>query len=239
VINESLARSKGWSSPIGKSIRLDGVEHEVIGVVSDFTFFFLARPLPALFLASAEPGFNYMTVRFKRGLDEEVHQFVEASWKSVAPDTPLRVFFQRNVFDDQFDNYNRVVSAFSYLSALALLIACMGLFGLASQNLSRRMKEMSIRKIVGASVPRLALLLNRAFIVQITIAGAIATVVCLSGLTILLSVVTQTIPVNHMPFTPTPFVLSYLLVITTALLALMSQVRTMARTNPADILRVD
>ena len=113
----------------------------------------------------------------------------------------------------------------------------MGLFGLASQNIARRMKEVSIRKVVGATVAHLAFLVNRGFLGQLTLAAAFATALCVIGLNLLMSIVRAHVPLAHMPLTPLPFVLAYVLVFATAALAVGTQVYKLVSANPADVLR--
>ncbi len=237
VVTERFAQAQGWTEAVGRSVRLDSTTYTVIGVVEDVTFFFLARPQPTVFLTESDPSFTYLALRLRDGAGDQVEAFVETTWARLFPDAVLTQFFQEAVFDQSYRQYNNVVQAFSYIAALALLIACMGLFGLASQNIARRMKEVSIRKVVGASVPHLAFLVNRGFLGLLALAAAIATALCVIGLNILMSIVRAEIPLAHMPLTPLPFVLAYVLVFATAALAIGSQVYKLVGANPADVLR--
>ena len=237
VVNEHFVRMQGWAEALGEAVQLDSTSYTVIGVVEDFTFFFLARPQPAVFFASNDPAYTYLVLHLRDGTEDEVEAFVEATWTRLFPETVLTHFYQETVFDRSYQQYNKVAGAFSSIAALALLIACMGLFGLASQNIARRMKEVSIRKVVGATVPHLAFVVNRGFLGLLTLAALIATTLCVIGLSLLMSIVSGYVPLAHMPMTPLPFILAYTLVFATAALAVGSQVYKLVNANPADVLR--
>lgn len=237
VVNEQFVQSQGWKQALGQTVRLDSTAHTVVGVVEDFRFFLLARPQPAVFRAVSDSAYAYLALHVREGASEQVEAFVEATWDRLFPGTALTQFHQENVFNQTYQQYNDVVQAFSYIAALALLIACMGLFGLASQNLARRMKEVSIRKVVGATVPHLAFLANRRFLGLLVLAAAIATTLCVVGLNLLLSAVRASLPVAHMPLSPWPFLVAYALVFATAAVAVSGQAYKLVRVNPAEVLR--
>ncbi|MDZ4701937.1 MAG: ABC transporter permease [Rhodothermales bacterium] len=237
VVNERFVRAMGWEAPLGRLVRLDTTQLTVVGVVRDFSFFLLVEPQPALLVASDAAAFPYLTLRLKRDQIAEVEAYALSTWKRLYPDTPLTHFRQTAVFDDTYQQYNGVARTVNYLAGLALLIASMGLFGLASQNISRRMKEISIRKVVGASLTRITVLVNRRLITQLALAGAIATALCVIGLTLLLDNIRDTVPIAHMPLTPLPFLLSYGIVMASTALAVGSQTYKIAATNPAEVLR--
>ncbi len=238
IVNERFVRAMGWDAPIGNVVREDSARYTVVGVVRDFSFFLLVEPQPAMLVASRATEYPYLSVRVRSDAIEEVEAYALAAWKQLNPQTPITYFRQADVFDDTFQQYNNVARTVSALAGLALLIACMGLFGLASQNIARRMKEISIRKVVGASLGRITLLVNRRFFVQLVLAGAIATALCVAGLAVLLDSVRDTVPIAHMPLTPWPFVLSYAIVLASTALAVGSQTYKIAATNPSDALRV-
>ena len=237
IVNERFVLAQGWTEALGQSVRLDSTAYTVVGVVEDFTFFFLAEPQPAVLLTSSDPSYTYLALHLREGAGTEVEAFVEATSARLFPEAVLTQFYQENVFDVSYRQYNNVVRAFNAISALALLIACIGLFGLASQNIARRMKEISIRKVVGASVSQLALLVNRGFLGQLVLAATIATALCVIGLNVLMSVVRAHVPLAHMPLTPLPFMLAYVLVFATAVLAVGTQIYNVIDANPADVLR--
>ena len=115
-----------------------------------------------------------------------------------------------------------------------MLIACMGLFGMASQRAAQRIKEVGIRKAMGASAMHVVLLVNRGFLVMLVVATLIATPVCYMGLSTLLSLAPIEIPLGV-----APFVWSNVLVFAMAALSLSLQTSALIKVNPADVLRRD
>jgi putative ABC transport system permease protein len=166
---------------------------------------------------------------------------MEATWKRLFPGTPFEHFFQDEVFDIHYQSYTNLTQAFSYIAALALLIACMGLFGLASQNIARRMKEVSIRKVLGASVTHITVLVNRPFLIMLTVAGLLATILCYGTLTMIFRLVRENMDMGiiHLPLHPGLFLLAYALVLGTAVLSVATQAYRLVKVNPSEVLRRD
>ncbi len=237
IINQQFARLQGWDDPLGQIVRLDSTNYTVVGMVEDFTFFFLLAPQPTAIFAQTNPAYNYLVLDLNPRAGDDVVAYLEETWAELFPESVLTHFYQDTVFDESYEQYNNVAQAFNAIAALALLIACMGLFGLAMQNIARRMKEVSIRKVVGASVLQLAFLVNRGFLGLLSIAAIIASVLATIGVVALMSFIRYNVPVDTMPLTPWPFLLAYALVFGTAILAIGSQVVRIARTNPAEVLR--
>jgi len=239
MVNERFVTAMGWEEAEGKTVQLDGIMYEVVGVVKDVTYFFLVDPTETIFHTSNERNFNYIAIHHRDGAEEAVESFVEQNWSAMFPLAVLTHFQQETVFDVSFSQLNNVIQAFSYISGLAILIACMGLFGLASQNVSRRMKEVSIRKVVGASLPDLAIMVNRRFFGMLLIASVIAITLSIGGITALLAVVRESIPISHMPLTPVPFIYACGLVFAMSAVALGAHVLKIRDANPAAVLRND
>jgi putative ABC transport system permease protein len=171
IINEAAARVLLLGDdPIGKEIN-EG--ETVIGVVSDFNFQSLKQHIEPVVLTYAETG-DELAVKLR---GSSVAGFVDrltAIWQQFAPDTQLRYAF----LDDQFAELaakERILGkTVSFFTLFAILIAAMGLFGLAAFTAARRTKEIGVRKVLGASVPNLAALLTKDFLVLVSIAFALA-----------------------------------------------------------------
>jgi len=127
--------------------------------------------------------------------------------------------------------------AFSYLAGLALLIACMGLFGLATQNYARFLKEASIRKVLGASVSQIIFLANRNFILLLGIASILATGICWGVLQAVLLYFKDYL--GDFSLGINPFIIGNLLVFLTAIIAIGGQSYKLTKVAPADALRME
>jgi putative ABC transport system permease protein len=175
VINEAMARRLKWDDPTKKTIKFteDGVAYPVIGVLKDFNYKALYSEVePVVMFISARNAAN-MSIRFT-GNPSELLTALEDTWKRFDSRYPFSYFFVDSTFANYYQseqNLFRTVIAFSVLS---ILIACLGLYGIVSFVIEQRTKEFGIRKVLGASVSGLNLLVNRKFVWLVLIASVIA-----------------------------------------------------------------
>jgi putative ABC transport system permease protein len=174
ILNESAVQQLGLKSPVGTRISALGDKGEIIGVVKDFHFESLHTPIsPVIF--SGAPRMNYVAIKIKSaGLQATVQRI-----KQVYTQIDAGANFEYTFLDDkivaQYKTEARFFKVFTTFSALAIIIACLGIFGLASFSASQRTKEIGIRKVLGASVQHISLLLIKEFIKLVIIANIIAT----------------------------------------------------------------
>ena len=175
IINQTAMQHLQWQDPIGKRITLRGQKGTVIGVAQDFHFksIYLEEISPAvLYLGSDE--LNYML--FEYSVPESlpgVLEYTRNKWNMVAPDLPFEYITLENAFNDvsQGDKTSEMTGV---LGGLAIFLSCLGLFGLSSYSVERRIKEIGIRKVLGASVSRIVGMLTKDFIKLVAIANLIA-----------------------------------------------------------------
>ena len=180
VVNWAFAAALGLAQPVGTHLpglqwgRLDGPE--IIGVVEDFHFASMReRVAPVVMHMNPDQPVNYLMVRFHPGNARSVVAALEDSWIHVAPDVPFSFSFLDEDLDALYRSERQWRRVVGYASFFAILIACMGLFGLAVQAAAGRTKELGIRKVLGASAPRLAGMLSREFVLLVAVALAVAT----------------------------------------------------------------
>ncbi|MEI6683042.1 MAG: FtsX-like permease family protein [Bacteroidota bacterium] len=170
VINEEGARLIGYQPLTNNQIS----RYKIIGVVRDFNIHSLYKKIaPTLFKLQPE-ACNNMIIKYKSGNESELLDIMNKRWNSIVPDIPLEYKFfdqQLNVLYIKEQNFGRVVGIFTLL---AFIITGMGLFGLAMLIVERRMKEMSIRKVFGATPGSIVYLIQKEFIVYILIAALVA-----------------------------------------------------------------
>lgn len=148
---------------------------KVIGVLKDFNFQSLKdRVRPIAILLGGEPNLA-MAIRLKPGDTQEQMAALEAIWKKYAPGVPFEYSFLDQNFDALFRAEQRMSQIILIFTVLAIGIACLGLFGLAAYTAEQRAKEISIRKVMGASVPQLIILMSKNFTLLVLIAFVIAT----------------------------------------------------------------
>jgi len=182
IINETLARMMGAGSPIGEIITQgDPADPEswrlkVVGVVQDFVFGNVsANEISPMIMTCNPTNYNYLTLRFKP--DADLNQSlakVETVMKSVTPEYPFEYHFMDDEFDKLFKTEALIEKLSGIFAALAIFISCLGLFGLAAYTAARRSKEVSIRKVLGASVSSLAGLLSKDFLKLVSFACVIS-----------------------------------------------------------------
>ncbi|MEM9328898.1 MAG: FtsX-like permease family protein, partial [Bacteroidota bacterium] len=179
IVNESAVRSFGWSSPedaLGKEMGEGEDVRQVIGVVRDFHFEGLQKgvePVRILPLHDQHPG--SLAIRADLRNPIEVLTFLEASWKAVNPTVALDVTFMSDDVRQQYQAELMFRSLFMLFSPISLIIACLGLFGLASASTNQRVKEVGIRKVLGASRLSLLQLLSREFVLLVLVSLIFAT----------------------------------------------------------------
>jgi putative ABC transport system permease protein len=148
---------------------------EIVGVVRDFHFEDLHQPIqPYAFLLNSSPTFNYLIVHINTAHVENALAFLEQKWKSVLPDVPFEYTFLDEDFQRNYKADARTSNIVSYFTGIAILISCLGLFGLAAFAAQQRTKEIGVRKVLGASVSSIVGLLSKVFIKLIIVAILIA-----------------------------------------------------------------
>lgn len=236
VVNETFVAKHSWQgAALGKTIRLEQQLFTVVGVVRDFKLFGSGAARPSVFFAAAPARFQYLLARFEPGSGPTVVANLERIWKAKFPSLTCSYFYQKEVFQSFDASFRNVATGYGYLAGLALLIACLGLYGLAAQHFSRRVKEVSVRKVLGASVSQLILLVNREFLVLLSIAGLLANAVCFLGIRLMLQS-TQEFTGTFQPG-PLPYLAANLLVFFTAALAVGMQSWKTAHVQLAETLR--
>lgn len=177
VINEAAAKLWGYSNPedvIGKQFRQWGKEGTVIGVVKDFNYLSLHRKIEPLTLRLEPSSSRYLTVNLQN-VNQKTIARIGKLWAVLAPHRPFLYSFLDDNFNRQYEadfNFRRLFTAFS---SLALFIACLGLLGLVTYTAQQRTKEIGVRKVLGASIYNLVMLLSSDFIRLLVIAIFIAT----------------------------------------------------------------
>ena len=174
MINEVLQRQLNWDDPVGKRIDRGG-PHEVIGVVKDFHFASLHQEIGSLiFHMNPYLGYDHLLVRYRTDNVSGMMREIESAWKRIDSSEPFEYQFLDEVFDNMYRDEQRMSTMLLYIALLAIIIACMGLFGLALYNTEQRTKEIGVRKVYGSTVSRIVLLLTGKFTIWVIIANLLA-----------------------------------------------------------------
>ncbi len=174
LINEAMAKELVWEHPIGKKITFGQQERTVIGVVKDFHFASMRHKIEPLAMFFSPSGGGNLAVKFASDEVGETMSFIQGVWNEVFPNSPLEYRFFDEEFGQQYasdERFGKLVFSFTWL---AIFIACLGLFGLSAFTAEQKTKEIGVRKVLGASITGIVLLLSKQFSQLIGVAVVLA-----------------------------------------------------------------
>jgi putative ABC transport system permease protein len=181
IINETTAQILGYADPIGKKLYSMSVAaatkgpipYNIIGVVKNFNYESLKQSVGPLSLFLGKNS-GQASFKIAAGNIPDILKQVESKWKSLAPGMPYSYSFMDATFNDMYKSEQRIGKIVLIFSVLAILIACLGLFGLSTFIAEQRTKEIGIRKVLGASVQSIVQLVSREFMILVAVAFIIA-----------------------------------------------------------------
>jgi putative ABC transport system permease protein len=181
IINEALAKELLKDNPkatteslLGKQFGFDSLG-SIIGIAKDFNFNSLHYKIETMFMFSQKDwGFNNISVKINGSKAKDALAFIQSVWQKNFPDHPFEYQFLDEHFADVYRADSQVSSIVGILAVLAIIISCLGLFGLASYSAERRVKEVGIRKVLGASIQSIVAMLSKDFLKYVLIAAVIA-----------------------------------------------------------------
>ena len=229
LLNEAAVEALGWDEPIGKRIN-DG---EVVGVVRNFHYASLHHEVEPLVMTN-QGGGSAVSIRLGTDNIAPLLSSIEQVWHDVIPYEPFDFYFIDTTFDQLYHREAILGQAASYAAALAILIACLGLFGLSAFTTAQRTKEIGLRKVWGASIPGIILLLYQDFLKPVSLAFLIAAPVAYLVLWQWLQAFVYRIEIG-----PGVFLLAGGLLVSTALLTVSYQAIRVALMNPVESLRYE
>ncbi len=176
IVNETFVKRMAWTEPLGKKVELgdeNTLRARVIGVMKDYHQTGMYNEIESLLLIY-RPLNNVVYIKLADNEIQNTISFIETKWKEIFPDQPFTYTFLSERFNRQFEADEKRGKIFTMFTILAILIACLGLFGLASYMVEQRTKEIGIRKVFGADESIILRLIARDFLILVTIGIAIA-----------------------------------------------------------------
>ena len=234
VINETAAKTFGWSDPVGRKLKggFRGSDStRVIGVIKDFNFDPLKSGIGPLAILFGN-AFGNVAIKMGNGNNLETIGQIESIWKGIYPEIPFQYYFLDEGLKATYAEESRISKVYTIFCCLALFIACMGLFALASYTIQRRLKEISMRKVLGASESSIVILIYRDFVILILIAFLLATPVSIWIFNRWLSNFAY-----HIDLNPVFFLISVMVVIFISWCTLAFQMIKASHVNPAVMLK--
>jgi len=181
VLNETLVDEIGWDDPLGKTVKMTDVVDEkfveipytVIGVVKDFHYESLREKIRGFVIKMSRGGWRLSAKVRPENISGTIRA-IEKIWNEMSPAYPFEYTFLDDAFDRMYSTEQRIGKIFLSFTLITIFVACLGLFGLASFTAEQRTKEIGIRKVMGASVANVVLLLSRQFTKWVLLANVIA-----------------------------------------------------------------
>jgi putative ABC transport system permease protein len=180
VINRKLAEMMNQTPVLGATIGVWGEDRQVIGVTENFSFHNLSMEMPPLATMMVDENcwlftkMRVLSIRLDRDNMSTAMQHVRDTWERILPNRPFDYSFVVEQLDAEYKSIEQVRSLAGCFGVLAIIIACLGLFGVASYTAEQRTKEIGIRKVLGASIPNIVNLITREFVLLVGIANVIA-----------------------------------------------------------------
>jgi putative ABC transport system permease protein len=239
IITESAARMLGFKKPedaLGQTLAITQFEWYpiIVGVVNDYHQVSLKKVLdPTIFYCTNYTG-EYYSLRVKTDDLANTIEHVRKSWQKAFPGNPFDYFFLDDYFNRQYENEKKFGSLFTTFSILAMIVGCLGLFGLSAYTATQRTKEIGIRKALGSSESGIFLLLSKEYIKLIALSIILATPL----VWFFMNGWIQSFPYRT-SISVTIFVVAGLIVLMVSLFTVSYQTFKASRTNPVDSLRYE
>jgi ABC-type antimicrobial peptide transport system permease subunit len=233
ILNEEAVKQMGLYSPVGKWLR-HGEKGEIIGVIKNYHFMPFSYEIQPLMLLYNPQNFRYAMIRIGGKNIPQTLGLLEKLWNKFAPEYPFEYHFLNEDFEEIYKRERQMGEVFRYFTFLAVFISCLGLFGLASFMAEQRTKEIGIRKVLGASVSGITILLSKEFTKWVLVANIIAWPVAYFAMNKWLQGYAY-----RVKFSLLTFVLAGVLALVISILTVSYQAIRAALANPVDSLRYE
>lgn len=242
ILNEAAIKAIGWNSPqeaIGKELKYSSVSGHVVGVIGDFHFESLRQKIIPIILINpaTSPGqsyFNSLTVKVRGKNIAGTLAAIEKIWRAYLPEIPYEYTFLDERFTKLYESEQRQATIFTVFACIAIFIACLGLFGLSAFAITQRVKEIGVRKVLGANAGSIVTLLSKDFVKLILISAIIAFPVAWYAMSHWLQDFAYRVDIKWWVF-----LLSAVLALIVALVTIGFQAMKAARANPVNSLRTE
>jgi len=239
IINESAMKQFGWTEPIGKTlVMIDEnearLERTVIGVVKDFNFTTTRRKVNSMVIPYTGEVLPRFLIKIRPGRSTAAREEIEEIFAEIYPDAPNNPFYLNEIFNFQFTQDRAFATNIAVFSGLAIIIASLGLFGLASYTTQQRQREVAIRKVLGSSMRSIVLLLTKEFTRWVILANLIAWPLAYFGMNKWLQNFIYRTDVNFLIF-----IGAGLAALIIAFLTVLAQTVKAAHVNPVEALKYE
>jgi len=232
LINETAVKKMGFKEPIGKTMTLGNQTGRIVGVFKNFNFNTIHHKINPLTLILDNSSCRGTYIRIQPDRTKEALTHIKKVWNDIEPNHPFDYIFMDQLLQSLYKKEQQTAKLFKYFTVLAILISCLGLFGLTSFMTEQRKKEIGIRKVMGSKISNIILLLTREFTKWVIIAGLI-------GLPIGYYVMTQWLQSFYyrIDLSVLSFIIAFSLALFISVLTVSIQSYRASIRNPVDTLR--
>lgn len=168
LVNQAFLKQMHWTSGIGKTFEYENRKYSIVGEVQNFHFEDFQSPIGSMVITGCKPEeINLVYVKTASSLFSNAHVDIEKAWKKINPNLPFEYYYQEGVFDSYFGSFIQVSKVLGAASIIMIVISISGIFGLALLILGKKMKEISVRKVLGAGMTNIIFLINKEFLFAI------------------------------------------------------------------------
>lgn len=234
LINEAAVKDLNWDDPIGKRINWQERDMRVIGVVKDYHASPFYQKIKPTMVTVWEPIYNYIAFKVDESKYPQTKEYLEKALKTLSPDSNINLFTYDDIMESQYNSFKESSSVFAAFSMIAIFLACLGLFSLSQFSVLQRIKEVGIRKAIGARSFNIVLLFMRDLLVWVAISFCIS---CPIAYYISYSGIKNF--ENHVSISWWVFVLAGLIALSIGVLTVIFHTLRAAMRNPVKALRYE
>jgi hypothetical protein len=236
VVNESFLAATSSINPIGMKFKIDTAEYEIVGVVHDFhNDNFDSKIAPAILMLADEKDFRYLSVRTQIGMGQLANEDLQEKWSSLFPETPFIGGLQIDIWGPYFEKLAMHGNFFRTIAGLAILLAGLGIYGLVALNVSGRVREFSIRKVLGASIKSLGGSVVRQFVPLFLISLVAGAVLSYKAVALFFDFIYE----YHIPMNGYGIAIALFLLVMVLLIAVVAQLNFISKSNPVAGLKTE
>jgi len=238
LVNEKLVKEFSLESPIGEFLKIENGDstetYQIIGVVNDFFHNGVSSKIsPTILVYVAPELYRYAVIKYNTDKPSELIAKLESAWRKISPNLSLDWVYMDEMMAREARTNESIRLVFIYIAIMVVVISSMGLFALISLNITRRTKEMGIRKVLGASIANIGTLLCKDFVILLIVGSVLASAMAYFMVDALLS----SIWTYYADYELSSFLLSTLMVFAVAILTIGYQIYSAAISNPVESIR--
>lgn len=235
LVNQAFLKMMNWTSSIGKTIEYDNHNYIIVGETNNFRFeTFKDKVKPCIILGCRPQDVEFVYVKYGPRLFKNAHTTIAGTWKKSFPDLPFDYYYQDAVFDNYFNGFAQVAEVLTMASIIMIIVSITGIFGLALLILSKKMKDISVRKVLGAGIGTISFQIINEFLFAMGVAILIGVPI---SFLLTKSIFNQVAPESHVSFLP--MVITFIGLIMMTIISVLWHLYKAFVTNPTTYLKND